>query len=158
MASTQATRTIFINTLVDWCRTYGYDGVNIDWEYPGDNNRTEDRENLTALIREMRQAFTAAQSQLGKYLEISIDVHSSLYYATWVDFATIKNYVDWGFGISTPLKMSTAVPARIIGETQRGVLRVGNHADLILIDDAVQLSATYIGGRQVYATREAPRQ
>jgi GH18 family chitinase len=98
MASTQATRTIFINTLVDWCRTYGYDGVNIDWEYPGDNNKNEDRENLTALIQEMRQAFTTAQSQLGKYLEISIDVHSSLYYATWVDFATIKNYVDW-FGL-----------------------------------------------------------
>lgn len=98
MASTQATRTIFINTLVDWCRTYGYDGVNIDWEYPGDNNRTEDRANLTALVTEMRAAFTAAQAQLGKYLEISIDVHSSLYYATWVDFATLKNYVDW-FGL-----------------------------------------------------------
>ncbi|RAW00603.1 Ig-like domain-containing protein [Pseudochryseolinea flava] len=98
MASAQATRTIFINTLVDWCRTYGYDGVNIDWEYPGDNNRNEDRANLTALITEMRAAFNAAGTQLGKYLEISIDVHSSLYYATWVDFATLKNYVDW-FGL-----------------------------------------------------------
>ncbi len=98
MAASASTRTIFIKTLVDWCKTYGYDGVTIDWEYPGDNNRNEDRQNLTSLITEMRQAFTAAQSQLGKNLEISMAVHSSLYYATWVDFATLKNYIDW-FGL-----------------------------------------------------------
>jgi GH18 family chitinase len=98
MASSATTRTIFINTLVEWCTTYGYDGVNIDWEYPGDNNKNEDRENLTALITEMRQAFNTFKNQTGKYLEISIDVHSSLFYAQWVDFATLKNYVDW-FGL-----------------------------------------------------------
>ncbi len=64
--------------------------------------------------------------------------------------AMIKNYVDWGFGLSTPLKMSTVVPARIIGESRKGVLRVGNDADLILIDDAVNLHATIIGGEFVY--------
>jgi GH18 family chitinase len=98
MTSSAATRTIFINTLVEWCKTYGYDGVNIDWEYPGDNNRNEDRQNLTSLISEMRQAFNNAQVQLGKRLEISIDVHSSLYYAQWVDFASIKSSIDW-FGL-----------------------------------------------------------
>lgn len=67
--------------------------------------------------------------------------------------AMIKNYVDWGFGLTTPLKMSTLVPARIIGETQRGILRVGNHADLILIDDKVNLHATIIGGEQVFAAK-----
>lgn len=98
MASSQSTRTIFINTLVDWIRTYGYDGVNIDWEYPGANNKDEDRDNLTALVIEMRDAFDALEGELGKELEISIDVHSSLYYAQWVDFATLKNYIDW-FGL-----------------------------------------------------------
>jgi GH18 family chitinase len=98
MAVSISTRTIFINTLLDWCRTYGYDGVNIDWEYPGDNNHNEDKQNLTSLITEMRQAFNNAQAQLGKRLEISIDVHSSLYYAQWVDFAAIKSSIDW-FGL-----------------------------------------------------------
>jgi N-acetylglucosamine-6-phosphate deacetylase len=65
--------------------------------------------------------------------------------------AMIKNYVDWGFGIVTPLKMSTAVPARIIGEKDRGLLRVGNHADLILIDDSVRLAATFIEGEVVHS-------
>jgi N-acetylglucosamine-6-phosphate deacetylase len=64
--------------------------------------------------------------------------------------AMIKNYVKWGFGISTPLKMSTAVPARIIGEARKGILRVGNDADLILIDDDIRLYATIARGDVVY--------
>jgi N-acetylglucosamine-6-phosphate deacetylase len=65
--------------------------------------------------------------------------------------AMIRNYVNWGFGLMTPLKMSTAVPARIIGEPRKGILRVGNDADLILIDDQVKLHSTYIGGKEVYS-------
>jgi N-acetylglucosamine-6-phosphate deacetylase len=64
--------------------------------------------------------------------------------------AMIKNYVNWGFGLTTPLKMSTAVPARIIGESRKGILRVGNDADLILIDGDVKLCSTFIGGSEVF--------
>lgn len=64
----------------------------------------------------------------------------------------IRNYVKWGFGLVTPLKMAAAVPARIVGEHERGVLRVGNHADLILLDDAASLSAVFIAGRPVHVT------
>jgi N-acetylglucosamine-6-phosphate deacetylase len=65
--------------------------------------------------------------------------------------AMIRNYVNWGFGLATPLRMSTAVPARIIGEPRKGILRVGNDADLILIDDQVKLYSTYIGGKEIYS-------
>lgn len=65
----------------------------------------------------------------------------------------IRNYINWGFGITNPLKMSTAVPARIIGEKERGLLRVGNVADLILIDDQANLSATFIGGEPVHVEK-----
>jgi N-acetylglucosamine-6-phosphate deacetylase len=67
--------------------------------------------------------------------------------------AMIKNYLDWGFGLITPLKMSTLVPARIIGETKRGLLRVGHVADLILIDDKVNLYATVIAGNVVHRAK-----
>ena len=65
--------------------------------------------------------------------------------------AMIRNYIQWGFGLMTPLKMSTAVPARIIGEKERGVLRVDNIADLIIIDDRAELMATIIGGEVVHS-------
>src|SRR6185369_7028825 len=64
----------------------------------------------------------------------------------------IRNYVNWGFGLTTPLKMSTLVPAQIIGETKKGLLRVGNDADLILIDDQSTLRATIIKGAIVYTS------
>lgn len=64
--------------------------------------------------------------------------------------AMIRNYMRWGFGMSTPLKMSTAVPARIIGEQKRGVLRVGNHADLIVLDDEARLAATFVAGKVIH--------
>lgn len=70
--------------------------------------------------------------------------------------AMIKNYVNWGFGLTTPLKMSTAVPARIIGEARKGVLRVGNDADLIVLDDEVQLHGVMIGGNPKWNSPEFP--
>jgi N-acetylglucosamine-6-phosphate deacetylase len=48
--------------------------------------------------------------------------------------------------------MSTLVPARIIGETKKGLLRVGNDADLILIDDQSTLHATIVKGAIVYTS------
>jgi N-acetylglucosamine-6-phosphate deacetylase len=66
--------------------------------------------------------------------------------------AMIRNYIKWGFGLVAPLKMSTAVPARIINESKRGLLRTGNIADLILIDEHANLLATIIGGQTVFST------
>jgi len=65
--------------------------------------------------------------------------------------AMIRNYLDWGFPITTPLKMSTAVPARIIGESKKGLLRAGNDADLIIIDDRAKLFATVSGGELIHS-------
>jgi N-acetylglucosamine-6-phosphate deacetylase len=70
--------------------------------------------------------------------------------------AMIRNYLDWGFGLTVPLRMSTLVPARIVGESRKGLLRVGHDADLILIDDQVNLHATVIAGRAVHHGAESP--
>jgi N-acetylglucosamine-6-phosphate deacetylase len=64
----------------------------------------------------------------------------------------IRNYIEWGFGLLAPLKMSTTTPARIIGENRRGLLRTGNIADLILIDDKAGLFATIINGKTEWSS------
>ena len=86
----------------------------------------------------------------------SIDSTPPLGGSATPQLAMIKNYVDWGFGLTTPLKMSTLVPAHIIGEAKKGVLRVGNDADLIVIDDRVNLFATAIKGAIVYQSKDSP--
>ncbi len=70
--------------------------------------------------------------------------------------AMVRNYVDWGFGLTLPLKMSTLVPARIIGESKKGLLRVGHDADLILIDNRANLHATVINGTVVHRPQGSP--
>jgi N-acetylglucosamine-6-phosphate deacetylase len=52
--------------------------------------------------------------------------------------------------------MATAVPARIIGESKRGMLRVGNFADLILVDDQFNLKLVVIGGKEAHRSNDAP--
>ena len=39
MASTSANRQAFVNSLVQFMNTYGFDGADIDWEYPGADDR-----------------------------------------------------------------------------------------------------------------------
>lgn len=100
MAANPAYRANFVNNLVTWMRTYGYDGVNFDWEYPGSDGKNYDKENFAALLREVRAAFDGLEGELGKKLEMSIALHSSLWYATWLDFTVLNQTMDW-MGVMT---------------------------------------------------------
>jgi len=56
---TKASRSTFVASAVDFVRRHDLDGFDVDWEYPGlpgygNTHRPEDRENFTALMRELR--------------------------------------------------------------------------------------------------------
>ena len=60
LASTKEKRTKFIGKVEDFLTTYGFDGIDIDWEYPGAGDRgghKGDGENYTKLLKELRVAF-----------------------------------------------------------------------------------------------------
>ncbi|EUC30532.1 glycoside hydrolase family 18 protein [Bipolaris zeicola 26-R-13] len=53
-------RALFIEKLLTFLNCYGFDGVDLDWEYPGAPDRggnPDDGENLTELMEEMRAEF-----------------------------------------------------------------------------------------------------
>nr|BDV12031.1 endochitinase-like protein [Haemaphysalis longicornis] len=60
MVSTTGRRHTFINSALKWVQTYGFDGFDLDWEYPGAYDRGgaySDRANFLLLVKELRSVF-----------------------------------------------------------------------------------------------------
>lgn len=81
-------RARFIRNILEFCDKTGYDGVDIDWEFPA--NPTE-KANLTAFISELR----AAADKRGKPFLITMAVSSGTWSGDHNDYASLKRYVDW---------------------------------------------------------------
>ncbi|RYP44871.1 hypothetical protein DL768_008713 [Monosporascus sp. mg162] len=94
LASTPTNRATFIQNLLGFLSTYGYDGVDFDWEYPGADDRggsEGDGENFTALLQELR---TAIDESDRSYL-VTFTAPSSYWYLRHFDLKGMTQYVDW---------------------------------------------------------------
>ena len=61
--------------------------------------------------------------------------------------AAVRKLVEWSDATrAEALHMSTAVPARVIGEPDRGVLRAGAVADITVWDSSMNVRETIVGG------------
>jgi chitinase len=91
MVSTAENRKGFIANLVQFMRTYGFDGVDLDWEYPGAPDRggsPADTANFVALLQDMRTLF-------GSTYGVSVTLPSSYWYLRWFNLKGMEPYVDW---------------------------------------------------------------
>uniref|UniRef100_V5HBI5 chitinase n=2 Tax=Ixodes ricinus TaxID=34613 RepID=V5HBI5_IXORI len=58
MASTSKRRAKFVKSVVDFLELHGFDGLDMDWEYPTQRGgNPEDRDNFIKLLSELRAAF-----------------------------------------------------------------------------------------------------
>jgi len=74
MAANPTSRAAFADNCVKFIKDYGWDGIDIDWEYPGykEHSGTEnDRENYNLLLDELRSKLDALTATTGKYYAIS---------------------------------------------------------------------------------------
>ena len=76
-ALTPQSRSRFIDSVVALIQHYNLDGLDIDWEFPGEVGagnrfRPEDGHNFTLLVAELRKRFDREQRQLGHPLLLSI--------------------------------------------------------------------------------------
>lgn len=103
MASTQANRTTFINSSVNFIRQYNFDGVDLDWEYPVSGN-TEyppvgagpaDKHNFTLLCQELRAALDIAGTQDGKHYSLSAALGASHSVIDNYELAPVAQALDW---------------------------------------------------------------
>jgi chitinase len=89
VAAYPARRTKFVTALKDFCLTYGYDGVDIDWEYP----KSSGRSNTTLLFQELHATLSTAS------LTLSIAAPSTDWNGGY-DWLVMNNVLDW-IGVMT---------------------------------------------------------
>ncbi len=100
VALTPESRAKFIESAVAFLRRHNLDGLDIDWEYPGQKgmnnvNRPEDRENSTALLAELRAAFDRAGKQDGKRYLLTMAVQASDEWLAHTEMNKAQAYLDF---------------------------------------------------------------
>ncbi len=88
VATNPAVRKAFVDTLKFFVSINGYDGVDIDWEWP---QTAAQRESLTALVRDVRAAFDEIDSSM----IITMAVAPGAWSGQWLNFNGLRPYVNW---------------------------------------------------------------
>ncbi|KAF2994459.1 hypothetical protein E8E14_002478 [Neopestalotiopsis sp. 37M] len=91
MVSTATNRAVFIHSALQFMRTYGFDGIDIDWEYPAASDRegvAADTANFVSFLKELKVV-------LGSNYGISVTLPSSYWYLQGFDVVSMEPYVDW---------------------------------------------------------------
>ncbi|KAK0613259.1 chitinase [Immersiella caudata] len=99
MAKSAANVNAFAESLVTFMQQNGFDGVDIDWEYPVADDRggvKADFENYVRLLRRLRERLNATGRKYG----ISIAIPASYWYLRGFNLKDMEPWVDW-FNIMT---------------------------------------------------------
>jgi len=91
IAASASLRTAFANAVESFCRTYGYDGADIDWEFP--QNAT-DRTNQNLLIQAVRDKFNSSFAPAPSW-EITMAVSPGNWYGQWNDYSYLNNVISF---------------------------------------------------------------
>ncbi|MDN5205358.1 glycoside hydrolase family 18 protein [Fulvivirgaceae bacterium BMA10] len=95
---TETSRNIFANSAIDFMLKYNLDGVDLDWEYPGQIGngnvfRPEDKENFTAILKLIREKLDSVSNE--KHYLLTIATGANQNYLDNTDLATAQKYLDF---------------------------------------------------------------
>jgi N-acetylglucosamine-6-phosphate deacetylase len=63
----------------------------------------------------------------------------------------VRNLHALGVPLVDAVAAATSVPARVLGDGELGVLRESGPADVVVLDDALEVRSVLVGGREAVA-------
>ena len=99
MALTPASRATFIDSAEAFVARYNLDGLDIDWEFPGEPGaghafRPEDKRNYTLLLKELRARFDKMTKKSHRRLYITVATGALSDFLDHTEMASVQKYVD----------------------------------------------------------------
>ena len=100
-ALTEESRTVFADSCVDFIIKYGFDGVDLDWEYPVSGGlaenarRGEDKQNFTLLLKKIREKLDARGAADNKHYLLTIAGGADRSYIDNVELSKLAQYLDY---------------------------------------------------------------
>jgi chitinase len=101
VALTDESRTAFAESCVDFIIKYGFDGIDIDWEYPvsgglaSNIKRPEDKQNFTLLMQKLREKLDTREAIDGREYLLSFAGASGTWYINNTELSKLNEYVDF---------------------------------------------------------------
>ncbi|XP_022662425.1 chitinase-3-like protein 1 [Varroa destructor] len=103
MAESPSSRKIFVDSVVEFCKKYNFDGLDMDWEYPASRGgKSKDKQNFLALLRELKDAFkqdnlllTAAVSAGKHFIDPAYDIPGISKYLDLINIMAYDFHGGW---------------------------------------------------------------
>ena len=100
-AATDETRTGFADSCAEFITKYGFDGIDLDWEYPvgggleTNSKSPNDKQNFTFLLKKIREKLDAQGLKDNKYYMLTIAAGASNYYINNTEVENFQEYLDY---------------------------------------------------------------
>jgi GH18 family chitinase len=97
IASDVAKRAVFVQACVELIQTYNFDGIDIDWEYPGyapHGGTPQDKENFSMLLKEIRTAIDNYGLTIGKTMLLTAAVGAAESNMAEINWPIVSQYLD----------------------------------------------------------------
>lgn len=98
VSADEAKRAIFASECVKHIQNYGFDGIDIDWEFPGyvrHKGTPQDRDNFTILLQTVRDSLNVLGEKSGKHYLLTASLPAAASHLPDIDLKNITPLVDY---------------------------------------------------------------